>query len=303
MELINNLAENYPKNKEPLIYNVILEGGAFNGIYSGGALILVKQLEKKHYLKVNKLSGASVGALISFLYLMDKLDTLPKCFSKLRNSFRNDFNFSVIDDIIKDYINGLDNETFDTFKDGRLYITYHTDAGERIIQSKFNNKKDLEQALIKSSHLPFITTKNCYREFDNKKYLDGGTPYVFRDIGEPNGKKYTLYLNNTIWNQYLVVKKEHNAYGRLLEGALDAHNFILKNQEGFLCSYVENWNTKDYVILRSKEFIFTTVVILMKYFLMVNKHLNPYIKDIALYKIIRSFIKECITDFLLIKCV
>ena len=86
MELINNLAENYPKNKEPHIYNIILEGGAFNGIYSGGALILVKQLEKKHYLKVNKLSGASVGALISFLYLIDKLDTLPKCFSKLRNS-------------------------------------------------------------------------------------------------------------------------------------------------------------------------------------------------------------------------
>lgn len=303
MELINNLAENYPKNKEPLIYNVVLEGGAFNGIYSGGALILVKQLEKKHYLKVNKLSGASVGALISFLYLIDKLDTLPKCFSKLRNSFREEFTFSAIDEIVKEYISELDDETFDTFKDGRLYISYHTEAGERIIQSKFNDKKDLEQALIKSSHLPYITTKNCYREYDNIKYLDGGTPYVFRDIGEPNGKKFTLYLNNTIWNQYLVVKKEHNAYGRLLEGALDAHNFMLKNQKGFLCSYVENWNTQDYVILRSKEFIFTTTVILMKYFLLINKHLNPYIKDISVYKIIQSFIKECITDFLLIKCV
>ena len=303
MELINNLAENYPKNKEPLIYNVVLEGGAFNGIYSGGALILVKQLEKKHYLKVNKLSGASVGALISFLYLIDKLETLPKCFFKLRNSFRTEFTFSAIDEIVKDYVSQLDDETFDTFKDGRLYISYHTESGERIIQSKFNDKKDLEQALIKSSHLPYITTKKCYREYDNIKYLDGGTPYVFRDIGEPNGKKFTLYLNNTIWNQYLVVKKEHNAYGRLLEGALDAHNFMLKNQKGFLCSYVENWNTQDYVILRSKEFIFTTTVILMKYFLLINKHLNPYIKDIAVYKIIQSFIKECITDFLLIKCV
>lgn len=303
MELINNLAENYPKNKEPLIYNVVLEGGAFNGIYSGGALILVKQLEKKNYLKVDKLSGASVGALISFLYLIDKLDTLPKCFSKLRNSFRNEFTFSVIDEIVKEYVNELDDETFDTFKDGRLYISYHTETGERIIQSKFNDKKDLEQALIKSSHLPFITTKNCYREFDNIKYLDGGTPYVFRDIGEANGKKQTLYLNNTIWNRYLVVKKEHNAYGRLLEGALDAHNFILKNQRGFLCSYVEDWNSQDYFILRSKEFIFTTTVILMKYFLIINEHLKPYIKDIAVYKIIHSFIKECITDFLLIKCV
>ena len=303
MELINNLAENYPKNKEPLIYNVVLEGGAFNGIYSGGALILVKQLEKKNYLKVDKLSGASVGALISFLYLIDKLDTLPKCFSKLRNSFRNEFTFSVIDEIVKEYVNELDDETFDTFKDGRLYISYHTETGERIIQSKFNDKKDLEQALIKSSHLPFITTRNCYREFDNIKYLDGGTPYVFRDIGEANGKKQTLYLNNTIWNRYLVVKKEHNAYGRLLEGALDAHNFILKNQRGFLCSYVEDWNSQDYFILRSKEFIFTTTVILMKYFLIINEHLKPYIKDIAVYKIIYSFIKECITDFLLIKCV
>jgi hypothetical protein len=151
--------------------------------------------------------------------------------------------------------------------------------------------------------LPFITTRNCYREFDNIKYLDGGTPYVFRDIGEANGKKQTLYLNNTIWNRYLVVKKEHNAYGRLLEGALDAHNFILKNQRGFLCSYVEDWNSQDYFILRSKEFIFTTTVILMKYFLIINEHLKPYIKDIAVYKIIHSFIKECITDFLLIKCV
>ncbi len=98
-------------------------------------------------------------------------------------------------------------------------------------------------------------------------------------------------------------KKEHNAYGRLLEGALDAHNFILKNQTGFLCSYVEDWNSQDYFILRSKEFIFTTTVILMKYFLLINKHLNPYIKDITIYKIIHSFLKECITDFLLIKCV
>ena len=55
---------------------------------------------------------------------------------------------------------------------------------------RVNNKKDLEQGLIKSSHLPFITTRNCYREFDNINYLDGGTPYVFRDIGETNGKKY-----------------------------------------------------------------------------------------------------------------
>ena len=70
MDLIKNLADNYPKNKEPIEYNIILEGGAFNGIFSGGALMLIKELEKKHYLKVNKISGASVGALMGFLYFI-----------------------------------------------------------------------------------------------------------------------------------------------------------------------------------------------------------------------------------------
>ncbi|RZD42124.1 MAG: hypothetical protein CXT73_03755 [Methanobacteriota archaeon] len=302
MDLIKNLAENYPKNKEPIEYNIILEGGAFNGIFSGGALILVKELEKKHYLKVNKISGASVGALMGCLYFVNKLQVIPDCFTKLKNSYRKNFNFSVIDEIISDYMKEISDEIFNKIKKDKLYISYTIDNGERIIQNEFKDKKDLELALIKSTHLPYITTKDEYREFDNIKYLDGGLPYVFRDIGENNGKKLTLYLNNTLWNQYLVIKKEHNAYGRLLEGALDAHNFILKNQKGFLCSYVENWKSTDYLILRSKEFIFITSVIFMKYFLLVYNYLIPHVKDITIYKIIHSFVKECITDYLLIKC-
>ena len=60
---IENLASNYTIRDNPIAIDLVLDGGAFNGFYQLGSLKLIKQLEKKGYLKVNKISGVSVGSI------------------------------------------------------------------------------------------------------------------------------------------------------------------------------------------------------------------------------------------------
>ena len=48
MQYIKNLADNYPKLNNPINIDIVVEGGVFNGIYSTGALMLVKELEKRN---------------------------------------------------------------------------------------------------------------------------------------------------------------------------------------------------------------------------------------------------------------
>ena len=42
MEYIENLANNYPELNKPIELDIIIEGGLFNGMYSCGALLLIK---------------------------------------------------------------------------------------------------------------------------------------------------------------------------------------------------------------------------------------------------------------------
>ena len=60
--------KNIPKN-----INLILDGGAFNGGSIVGNLLILKQLEKQGHIKIQKISGCSIGALLGLLFIIDKL--------------------------------------------------------------------------------------------------------------------------------------------------------------------------------------------------------------------------------------
>ena len=120
------------------------------------------------------------------------------------------------------------NEEF-IYLNERLFIVYYDVSQRKQIQiNKFTEKKDLLNSLLKSSHIPFITQNSLYYVDNETNSLDGGMPYVFpkRNVGD----KKILYINICVYNKLtslFSVKKELNPYGRLLEGALDAHNFFL----------------------------------------------------------------------------
>ena len=73
IDYINKLTENLKIDK-PIKLNIVLDGGSFNGGYLYGSLLYLKHLEKNNKIIINKISGCSVGALMSVLYILDKLE-------------------------------------------------------------------------------------------------------------------------------------------------------------------------------------------------------------------------------------
>ena len=92
-EYVNKLIENLPDNikncKEPEKIDLVLDGGIFNGSYLVGALHFLKEMEKRNYIKIERISGCSIGSSVAFLYFIDALDLMPKLYDIVNNEFRN----------------------------------------------------------------------------------------------------------------------------------------------------------------------------------------------------------------------
>ena len=76
MELIQNLVDNYPKTNKIEHINIVLESGAANGGFHIGCLLYVKALERKGILRVDKISGSSIGAIAGFYYFKNPGENL-----------------------------------------------------------------------------------------------------------------------------------------------------------------------------------------------------------------------------------
>ena len=98
------------------------------------------------------------------------------------------------------------------------------------------------------------------------------------------------------------IKSELNSEGRIIEGALQCYNYLLKNKRGFLCSYIHKWNIYDYMSVRVKR-VFCLLFIYFMYFL---ENYGPMLfgklYKTELYKTMKSFCTCCFKDFILYKC-
>jgi hypothetical protein len=299
MEYIENLANNYPELNKPIELDIIIEGGLFNGMYSCGALLLIKELEKKKYFKVNRISGASIGSIMGYYYFTDTIDDFTKDFIDLRDSFQKNVNFHKIEEITTTHLNKLDKLNLDLLND-KLFITYIKN-GEETTQQYFESCDDLKRAILKSIQIPYLTSDSFFRVYDDDKYLDGGVPFIFNDRAYIKDK-YVLYLNNSSLNTMFTVKNEVNAYGRILEGALDAHNFFLHKKIGVLCSYIHEWNTTNFIVLRLKQLMYKLLIVVCLFFHENRDLFVPCLNKLSFLKEIGSVLKKFMKDFILLKC-
>ena len=120
---INNLIDEIPQKSNPERTDIVLEGGLFNGSYLLGALYYLKGLEQRNIIKINRLSGCSIGSLVALIYYSNAFDLVDIIYKITYTHFKKKYNVDIFEKIfskMRPYI------TKDVFKklNGNLYITF-----------------------------------------------------------------------------------------------------------------------------------------------------------------------------------
>ena len=300
---IKKLMINIEKPNKPIVLDVILEGGAFNGSYELGVCFFLKELEKQGYITVNRISGASVGSIIGTCYLLDKLDVVYNSYNKVREEWINTLKIHVYKDILEDTFSDISYNY--THLNDRLFITYNDiDKRTLCVKSTYDNKDDLMHSIFKSCHIPYISGEElCEADV----FFDGGTPYIFKDgvnnhANHTNDVRDILYVNITYFNilfNAFNVSKEISQDGRILNGILKCYNLFLKKENNSMCSFMSKWKVQQYVVLRIKQIVITFLLYIIlgaRYFSM---FLHPFCSKYSLYNRLYNILKGLVQDLLI----
>ena len=165
---VDTLIENIDKPNEIHKLNLILDSGGFNGSYHHGVLIYFNQLEQKQYVKINKISGSSIGSVCGMLYLLDLLDDAFDGHDIMRNAFKNTGDLSFAKKWLNSYNKKLKKD--DYLKcNNRLFITYYNIITcKQIVISKYKSNAHLLVSFDVRIHNPHLIFCNPY--FQNARY-------------------------------------------------------------------------------------------------------------------------------------
>jgi hypothetical protein len=287
-KLIENLPDNIKENKTPLLIDLVLDGGIFNGSYLVGALYFLKEMEKRNYIKIERMSGCSIGSIAAFLYLIDSLDLMSEVYSIFHSNFKQSFNLSILKDL-KKFLDGKIPDDICSKVNDKLFICYYNlKKNTKIVKSSYRDVDDIINTIIKSSYVPYLIDGNLL--YQNKAF-DGVFPYIFKT--EPDKK--ILYLDlfgyDKIFN-LLNVKNEKTNYHRILSGLLDIHSFFIKQNNTHMCSYVNNWHIYHISSHYLKQVFEKFCLYLMKILFYLKINLSDNIKESILFKLSGKIIHE-----------
>jgi hypothetical protein len=281
-KLIQNLPENITNAKTPLVIDLVLDGGIFNGSYLIGALYFLKEMEKKNYIKIDRISGCSIGSVAAFLYYIDGLDLMPTLYDIVNKDFRQTYKLRVIKDLKTHLIDHIPKNICDKVHK-KMFICYNDVLkGVKKVKSKYKNIDELLNTIIRSCYIPFLTDgKDLYEN----KYIDGINPYIFEQ--EPNKKilHLDLFGYDKLGN-LLNVKNEKTNFHRILSGLLDIHSFFIKQTNTSMCSYVNDWTIVDKGIFNIKIGLEKVFIYLLCLFLFIQKRIPEEWKNNICYKIL-----------------
>ena len=280
IKLIDNLPDEITKTKDPVVIDLVLDGGAFNGSYLGGALYFLKEMEKRKYIKINRISGCSVGAIVGFLYCINGLHLMADLYEIIKNDFKKTHNLQIIKELKKYLGNNVPNDICQQIN-GRFFVTYHNiKKGTKPVKCNYADIDDILNTIVKSSYIPFLIDGNLLYK---NKYLDGMTPFVFAN--EPNKK--ILYMDLLGYDKItslINVKNEKSNYHRILSGLLDIHSFYIKQSNTQMCSYVGDWNIINRSGYNIRCLLEKLAIYVIYAVLLINKNIPADIRDGIIYK-------------------
>ena len=264
-QYVNKLIENLdlkPNAKERL--DLIFDGGVFNGSYLIGAAYFLKQMEHNYYIKIERISGCSIGSFVSLLYITNCLDLFTEFYEIVASHFKTTYNLNVFKEVIKKIEPRLP-KNICALMSVKIYISfYDLKKRKKIIKHKYKSVDDIFETIYKSCFVPFLMNGNIAY---NGRYIDGISPHIFKK--ETNKKMLFIDLFGYDKIGYLInIKNEKTTYHRVLSGLLDIHNFYIKKSNTYMCSYVQDWNIcnrSHYLLKQVIEFFIVCAVQLLIY--------------------------------------
>jgi hypothetical protein len=245
---IRNLPESITSAIKPIPYNLVLDGGMFNGSYLIGSLYFLKEMEKRKYISIQKISGCSIGAFCAFLYLNDALDLFFEIYEILLEQLKTKGDMNQISYMVKLLKERIHPKQKLKHYNGRFFVTYYDMKKYcKVIRNKYHSLDDVIECIIRSSFLPFIINGECFYQ---NRFMDGINPYKFSSISNKPFTK-TIYLRLiTIdkLNDICNVKNEHTAHHRALSGLLEIHNFFIKGSATNMCCFMDELRMTDYMV-------------------------------------------------------
>ena len=190
IKLVDTLPCEITNVATPQIVDLVLSGGMFNGSFQVGALHFLKEMENRKYIKINRISGCSVGSIVAFLYFIDGLDMMPMLCDVINAYVRKTHTLKIIKKLKKYLGNRIHNDICKKVN-GKLFIAYNNvKTQNKIIKSSYKNVDEIINAIIRSCFIPYFTDGNLLYE---NKYIDGITPYIFKVHPKMNSK--IIYLD------------------------------------------------------------------------------------------------------------
>jgi len=282
IKLIENLPDEIKNSNEPKVIDLILDGGIFNGSYLVGALHFLKEMETRKYIKIDRISGCSVGYIVSFLYYIDGLDIMPQLYEIINTHFKETYNLKLIKELKKLLGNKIPNNICQKVN-GKLFITYNNiKKGTKPVKSSYKDLDDILNTIIRSSYIPFLIDGNILYE---NKCIDGINPYIFNK--EPDKK--ILYLDLFGYDKIgnlLNVKNEKSNYHRILSGLLDIHSFYIKQSNTQMCSYVNDWKLNNILFNYFKLLVEKICIYFILILILIKEKTPVEFKDTIISKII-----------------
>jgi len=294
-EYISHLIGHFKADEPTQLMDIVLDGGLFNGSYQVGAMYFIKKMEEQKRVKVCRLSGCSIGSIVAFLYLIDRLESIYEFYDICRTHFQTHHNFEFLLNLKHFLSEYIPKDVCDRVNN-RLFISYNNvKTGEKHVRSKYRDVDDVIDTIIRSCYLPyFIDGKLAYKN----KYVDGMTPYLFKK--KKDKKQRILYLDLFGFDKigsFYSIRNEASNHHRVLYGLLDIHWFFIKEQNTQMCSYVNNWgymNNCFYGTKRIAERIIINVTFLL---LLCKKHMSKNAAYEAVCEMARQIllviIKKC----------
>ena len=297
--LINELVDNLPDYtlSEPQEINLVIDNGAFNGLYLYGVLLYFKKLESLKRIKIIKISGTSIGAILSLFYLIDELESTQIIFQKMRDCWKEKFDFNDWKSIIKEMIDSKVNQ--DKIKNkinNKIFINYiDTKLCKEIVKNTFKDKDELFDTLYKTSFIPFLMNG----ELSYNNCIDGCNPMLFDERTQYDNKCIFISLMNPkIILNSIKISNDKNISYRAIEGINETHKFFI-NENQNLCSYINEWRFKDLLIYRIRQIIYLIIIYIVHFIIILKSYIPISFYDLPICNFISGFSYKIYKDFLL----